>query len=78
MSMNQKKRHAAHRGNLPPRAPELNPVENIWQFMHDKWHQIRAFKSRDDLPNQCCNGWNALFDQAWKIMSISTRDLAHR
>jgi len=20
---------------LPPRAPELNPVENIWQFMRD-------------------------------------------
>ena len=20
---------------LPPRSPELNPVENIWQFMRD-------------------------------------------
>ncbi len=22
---------------LPPRAPELNPVENIWQFIRDNW-----------------------------------------
>ena len=22
---------------LPPRSPELNPVENIWQFMRDNW-----------------------------------------
>jgi hypothetical protein len=22
---------------LPPRSPELNPVENIWQFIRDNW-----------------------------------------
>jgi putative transposase len=22
---------------LPPKAPELNPVENIWQFIRDNW-----------------------------------------
>jgi hypothetical protein len=22
---------------LPPRSPELNPVENIWQFVRDNW-----------------------------------------
>lgn len=22
---------------LPPKCPELNPVENIWQFMRDNW-----------------------------------------
>jgi len=22
---------------LPPKSPELNPVENIWQFMRDNW-----------------------------------------
>ncbi len=22
---------------LPPRCPELNPVENVWQFMRDNW-----------------------------------------
>ena len=33
---------------LPPRAPELNPVENIWQFMRDNWLSNRIFKTYDD------------------------------
>ena len=27
---------------LPPRSPELNPVENVWQFMRDNWLSNRA------------------------------------
>ena len=29
---------------LPPRSPELNPVENVWQFMRDNWLSNRIFK----------------------------------
>ena len=35
---------------LPPKCPELNPVENIWQFMRDNWLSNRIFKSYDDHP----------------------------
>jgi hypothetical protein len=28
---------------LPPRAPELNGQENIWQFMHQNWLSNRVF-----------------------------------
>jgi transposase len=34
---------------LPPKSPELNPVENIWQFMRDNWPSNRGFKSYDDI-----------------------------
>src|ERR1700704_2355465 len=34
---------------LPPKCPELNPVENVWQFMRDNWLSNRIFKSYDDL-----------------------------
>ncbi len=34
---------------LPPRSPELNPVENVWQFMRDNWLSNRIFKSYDDI-----------------------------
>jgi hypothetical protein len=30
---------------LPPRSPELNPVENLWQFMRDNYLSIRSFKN---------------------------------
>ena len=34
---------------LPPRAPELNPQENIWQFMRANWLSNRIFKSFDEI-----------------------------
>jgi len=34
---------------LPPKCPELNPTENIWQFMRDNWLSNRVFKSYDDM-----------------------------
>ena len=33
---------------LPPRSPELNPVENIWQFMRDNWLSNRVFTGYDE------------------------------
>ena len=39
---------------LPPKSPELNPVENVWQYMRDNWLSNRVFKSYDDLVDHCC------------------------
>ena len=61
---------------LPPRSPELNPVENIWQFIRDNWLSNRVFTSYDDILDHCCYAWNSLIDQPWKIMSIGNRDWA--
>jgi hypothetical protein len=63
---------------LPAHAPELNPVENIWQFMRDNWLSNRIFASCDDIVDHCCAAWNRLVDQPWTIMSIGLRDWAHR
>ena len=30
---------------LPPRSPELNPVETVWQFVRDNWLSNRIFAS---------------------------------
>jgi transposase len=63
---------------LPPKSPELNPVENIWQFMRDNWLSNRVFNSYDDILDHCCFAWNKLIDMPWKIMSIGTREWAYR
>ena len=63
---------------LPPRSPELNPVENVWQFLRDNWLSNRVFKSYEDILDHCCFAWNQLIEQPWKIMSIGTRDWAHQ
>jgi transposase len=63
---------------LPPRSPELNPVENVWQFMRDNWLSNRVFDGYDDIVALCCEAWNKLVDQPWRIMTIGMRDWAHR
>ncbi|PWC39891.1 transposase [Azospirillum sp. TSO35-2] len=63
---------------LPPKSPELNPVENIWQYMRDNWISNRVFASYQDILDHCCFAWNTLVEQPWTIMSIGLRDWAHR
>ena len=62
---------------LPPKSPELNPVENVWQFLHDNWLSNRVFTSYDDILDHGCHAWNKLVDQPWRITSIGLRDWAH-
>ena len=62
---------------LPPRSPELNPVENIWLFMRDNWLSNRVFRSQHDIVDHCCDAWNNLINQPWIIMSIGLRNWAH-
>ncbi|NDV87401.1 IS630 family transposase [Aurantimonas aggregata] len=62
---------------LPAKCPELNPVENVWQFMRDNWLSNRIFKSYDDILDHCCFAWSRLMDQPWRIMSIGLRQWAH-
>ena len=63
---------------LPAKSPELNPVENIWQFMRDNWLSNRIFKPYQDILDHCCYAWNKLTDQPWLIMSIGTRQWVNR
>ncbi len=62
---------------LPPRSPELNPVENVWQFMRDNWLSNRVFQTHDEILDHCCEAWNKLTGQPWRIMSIGMRNWAH-
>ena len=62
---------------LPPRSPELNPVENIWQFMRGNWLSNRIFQSYEDIVALCCEAWNKLIERPWKIISIGMREWAH-
>lgn len=62
---------------LPPRCPELNPVENVWQFIRQNWLSNRIFDGYEDIVTHCCDAWNKLIDQPWRIMSIGLRDWAY-
>ena len=60
---------------LPPYSPELNPTENIWQFLRQNQLSNRVFNSYDDI-NACCKAWNDLTETPDRIRSIATRPWA--
>jgi transposase len=62
---------------LPPRSPDLNPVENIWQYIRENWLSNRVFESYDDIVTLACEAWNRLMDRPSRIMTIGLREWAH-
>jgi hypothetical protein len=62
---------------LPSRSPELNPVENIWQYLRQNWLSNRVFEDYDAILEAGCEAWNRLIAQPQIIMSIGMRDWPH-
>ena len=62
---------------LPPYSPELNPVENIWQYLRQTWLSNRVFEDYEAIISACCLAWNRLTEKPMRIMSIGLRDWAH-
>src|SRR6187399_331163 len=61
---------------LPPYAPELNPVENIWLFLRQNFLSHRIWNSYEEIVDACCAAWNALMAMPERIVSIASRDWA--
>ena len=62
---------------LPSRSPELNPVENIWQYLRANWLSNRVFPTYGDILDAGCQAWNRLIAQPETITSIGMRKWAH-
>lgn len=61
---------------LPPYSPELNPVENIWQYLRQNQLSNRVFESYNAIVDACCDAWNLLTTEPGRIQSIATRPWA--
>ena len=58
------------------RSPELNPTENIWQYLRQTWHSNRVFDSYEHICDVCCEVWNKLTAETGRIAPIATREWA--
>ena len=54
---------------LPSRAPELNRVENIWQYMRANWLSNCVFETYDAITDAACEAWQKLTAQPQIITS---------
>jgi hypothetical protein len=61
---------------LPPYAPELNPLENVWEYLRGNQLSMRVWESYDAIVEACCEAWNGLVGDAARVASITTRDWA--
>lgn len=58
---------------LPPYAPELNPVENVWQYLRGNKLAITVFDDYEHIVDKCCEAWNFFAQDETAITSITSR-----
>ena len=61
---------------LPPYAPELNPIENVWQYLRANQLSMIVWDGYDAVVDACCKAWNWLMNDQERILSITTRNWA--
>ena len=61
---------------LPPYAPELNPVENVWEYLRKNNLALRVFDAYDAIVDACCTAWNSLLSAPSVLKSLTHRTWA--
>jgi transposase len=61
---------------LPPYSPELNPIENVWEYLRGNKLSRCVWNSYEDIVEACCDAWNWLIADTRRVTSITTRKWA--
>jgi hypothetical protein len=61
---------------LPAYSPELNPVENVWQYLRANWLAISVFDDYDAIVDACCDAWRRFAERPDLVSSITSRQWA--
>ncbi len=61
---------------LPPYAPELNPMENVWDYLRGNKLSSFVWNSYQEMLDASKAAWNFLASDPVRIISIGTRDWA--
>ena len=59
---------------LPPYSLELNPVEQIWQWLRQNELANKCFDGYEDIVNSCCDAWNSFVSEPERVKLMCTRD----
>jgi transposase len=58
---------------LPPYAPELNPMENVWEYLRANKLSSCVWDDYDAIVSACAQAWRWLINNPDRIRSIGTR-----
>ena len=56
---------------LPPYAPELNAMENVWDYLRANKLSSLVWDSYDAIVQACKDGWNFLADRDGSVVRYS-------
>jgi transposase len=56
---------------LPARSPELNPTEQVWDELREKWLSNRMFDCQEAVECQVQKGWAALEQDRSRVASLA-------
>jgi hypothetical protein len=59
---------------IPPYSPELNPVEQIWQWLRQNKLANKCFKGYQDIMDSCTDAWNDFVSSKERVKSLCMRD----
>lgn len=62
--------------HLPPSSPELNPMENVWQYLRQNKLANRVFRGYPQIVAACCEAWNFFANDQATVASVTTRTWA--
>ncbi|MGE3954234.1 MAG: transposase [Parachlamydiales bacterium] len=62
---------------LPPASPELNPTEQVWQVLRDRFLSNRSYEGYEEIVSACCSAWNAFVDVPKNVASLCSRAWAN-
>lgn len=62
---------------LPSRSPELNPVEQVWQYLRANFLSNRVFDDYSAIIDAACEVWRKLIARPHTITSIGMPQWAH-
>lgn len=61
---------------LPPASPELNPQEQVWNELRQKYLANRCYTGYDEIVSACCDAWNDYTSEEGKIRNLCSRKWA--
>ena len=61
---------------LPRYSPELNPVENVWEYLRQNKLSHRVWPDYEAIVATCCDAWNWLLATPDRLASITRREWA--
>ena len=57
-------------------APQLNPIENVWEYLRNHHRSITVWDTYDQIVDACCRACNAFINDRDRVFSLNTRSWA--